>query len=320
MQLPFTRDQFFDLFAAYNEALWPALVALWIATAALSVLLLVRQRGLSRWISALLVWHWAWSAVAYHAAYFTSINPAAWIFAALFLLQALLFLWLGVVRERISFARWPGAWAPLAWGLILYSLVYPMINAIDHHSISRIPAFGVPCPTTIFTAGVLLLAAPRWWSLAAVPVVWSAIGASAAPLLGVRADYALPVAGVALAVFVLQQTTREQFRRLVAVGLMLMAIGVIDPLEGSVVILAGSAVMAVGAVVSRTPYRVPLIALVLIAAGVGALFAISARGGVGGDTGRSVWWLLLCAPYPVGWILGLVGGARALTAPRHEHA
>ena len=31
MQLPFTEEQFFDLFAAYNEALWPALIALWIA-------------------------------------------------------------------------------------------------------------------------------------------------------------------------------------------------------------------------------------------------------------------------------------------------
>ena len=30
MQLPFTREQFFDLFVAYNEALWPAVVALWI--------------------------------------------------------------------------------------------------------------------------------------------------------------------------------------------------------------------------------------------------------------------------------------------------
>jgi hypothetical protein len=36
------------------------------------------------------------------------------------------------------------------------------------------------------------------WALAIVPIVWSAIGGSAASLLGVRADYALPVAGVAL--------------------------------------------------------------------------------------------------------------------------
>ena len=37
----------------------------------------------------------------------------------------------------------------------------PGINAVEHLSISRIPAFGVPCPTMIFTAGMLMLAAPQ---------------------------------------------------------------------------------------------------------------------------------------------------------------
>ena len=319
MDLPFTREQFFDLFVDYNEALWPALVALWVASAILSALLLSGRPGLSRWISALLVWHWAWSALAYHAAFFTRINPTAWIFAALFLLQAFLFFRLGVVRSRVSFAPWPNRWAPLAWILIVYSLAYPVINAIDHQSGWRIPAFGVPCPTTMLTAGLLLLASPRLWSLLAVPVVWSAIGGSAAPLLGVRADYALPVAGLALVIFLLQETTPAHFRRLVIAGLVLMAVGAVDPLEGAVVILGGSVLVVLGTAFSRTGYRVPLVALVLIGAGVGALFGLSALGGVGRNTGRSAWWLLLCAPYPVGWILGLIGGTGALKGPRHQH-
>ena len=33
MKLPFTREQFFDLFVSYNEALWPVAVALWIGSA-----------------------------------------------------------------------------------------------------------------------------------------------------------------------------------------------------------------------------------------------------------------------------------------------
>ena len=37
MQLPFTKEQFFDLFAAYNVELWPALIALWIASVLVSV-------------------------------------------------------------------------------------------------------------------------------------------------------------------------------------------------------------------------------------------------------------------------------------------
>jgi hypothetical protein len=206
MQLPFTRDQFFDLFAAYNGALWPALVALWIASVVACVLLFSSRRSSDRWISALLVAHWIWGGLAYHVAFFTRINPAAWVFGALFVLQAAFFLWWGVVQGRLSFAPSRNAWAPVAWVLVAYSLAYPGINAVQHFSLSRIPAFGVPCPTTIFTAGVLMLATPRSWRLSIIPVIWSLIGGSAAFLLGVRADYALPIAGLALAIYSTQRS------------------------------------------------------------------------------------------------------------------
>jgi hypothetical protein len=61
--------------------------------------------------------------------------------------------------------------------------------------------FGVPCPTTIFTAGILMLARPRIWPLSVIPVLWSAIGGSAAFLFGVAADLVLPIAGLALIVY-----------------------------------------------------------------------------------------------------------------------
>lgn len=105
-------------------------------------------------------------------------------------------------------------------------------------------------------------------------------------------------------------------RWLVIAGLVLMVGGVLDPLEGSVVILAGSVLAAVGAFGSRTRYRLPLAALGLIALGVAAMFGMSALGGVGGTSGRSIWWILLCLPYPIGWVLGLVGAARKLREPR----
>jgi hypothetical protein len=199
MQLPFTQDEFLDLFAVYNGTVWPALVALWFASVVAGGWLLSGRPPSGRWMSALLATHWAWSGLAYHAAFFTRINPAAWLFAVLFAIQAGAFLWLGVAQGRLSFVRRPHAWAPAAWGLIAYSLLYPALNALQHLELWRIPAFGVPCPTTIFTAGVLMLARPHSWQLSLIPMIWAAIGGSAALLLGVRADYALPVAGIALA-------------------------------------------------------------------------------------------------------------------------
>jgi hypothetical protein len=60
--------------------------------------------------------------------------------------------------------------------------------------------FGVaPCPTTIFTIGILLLARGRWvvW-LSIIPLLWSAIGLAAALQLGIPQDFGLPVAGIGL--------------------------------------------------------------------------------------------------------------------------
>ena len=105
---------------------------------------------------------------------------------------------------------------------------------------------------------------------------------------------------------------RNYSRWLVIVGLVLMVIGVVDPLEGSVVILGGSILAAAGAVLSRTRHRLPVAAAILIAAGVGVMFGLSAIGGIGGNSGRSRWWILLCLPYPVGWILGIIGGVSKL--------
>jgi hypothetical protein len=95
---------------------------------------------------------------------------------------------------------------------VAYSLLYPLINAVQHATWSRIPAFGVPCPTTIFTAGVLLMARRGSWRLSIVPVIWSAIGGSAASLFGVQADYVLPIAGVLLAIFTFQRTSPRALR------------------------------------------------------------------------------------------------------------
>jgi hypothetical protein len=206
VQLPFTREEFFDLFADYNLTLWPAVAGLWVASVLVCVRLLSSRRLPDRLLSGLLALLWGWAAVAYHIAFFTRINPAAWLFAAMFLVQAALFLCFGIIRDQLSFTSRHGAWSAIGWILVMYALVYPAINAVQHDTILRTPTFGLPCPTTILTGGLLLFASPRQRILAIVPMIWSAIGGSAAILLGVSADYALPVTGIALAVFELQKS------------------------------------------------------------------------------------------------------------------
>lgn len=60
-----------------------------------------------------------------------------------------------------------------------------------------LPTFGLPCPTTIFTLGILLFTKPPVpRSVFIVPLLWSAIGTSAAVQLGIPQDYGLAVAGL----------------------------------------------------------------------------------------------------------------------------
>ena len=107
--------------------------------------------------------------------------------------------------------------------------------------------------------------------------------------------------------------THHGSRALAIAGLALMLAGALDPLEGSVVILAGSVLAAAAAFFGkRRHYRLQVTACVLIAIGVAALFGLSALVGVGGNTGRSLWWLAICGSYPVGWVIALVSAIALL--------
>ncbi|HEX2474241.1 MAG TPA: hypothetical protein VHK01_05825 [Lacipirellulaceae bacterium] len=102
-------------------------------------------------------------------------------------------------------------------------------------------------------------------------------------------------------------------RILIIVGLTGMLIGALDPLEGSFVILPSAFLVAAGGWVNRSRYRTLLSwSFALIAIGVTAMLVLSSWGGIGGNSGHSIWWGLFILPYPIGWILGLVGAALAV--------
>lgn len=201
MGLPFTVEQFFDVFSQYNVAVWPAPVVL-TALAALCVVLVfssLRWRGL--FISTILTALWLWLALAYHWAFFSRINPLAVAFALFSAAGALLFLWHGVHRRRLHY-RWrfrPANWVGAA--LVGYALlVYPALNMLSGHRYPGTATFGLPCPTTLFTIGVLAwLESPYPRSVLVVPVLWCLVGVQAAFLLDMPADLALvPAALTAL--------------------------------------------------------------------------------------------------------------------------
>ena len=104
-------------------------------------------------------------------------------------------------------------------------------------------------------------------------------------------------------------------RILKVLGSIAMILGTLDPLEGSLLILPGSGMVALGMYLSGKDRRTVLYwvwTFILIAVGVGAMFALSAVGGIGGKSGRSMWWGVLMLPYPAGWLLALAGSVAGL--------
>jgi hypothetical protein len=77
-------------------------------------------------------------------------------------------------------------------------VLYPIIGYSVGHRYPNAPTFGLPCPTTIFTLGLLLFSVePVSRRVFVVPLLWAAVGSLAAFQLGVAEDLGLLAAGIA---------------------------------------------------------------------------------------------------------------------------
>ncbi len=211
MTIPFTVEQFFAVFRNYNEAIWPAQIIAYILGIAALVLAVRKVNLADRIISAILAIFWVWMGIFYHILHFSVINPAAWVFGIVFILQGLLFLAAGTFLGKLSF-RFTAEPLPIIGALfILYAMViYPVLGIIFGHLYPAAPMFGVaPCPTTIFTIGILLWTVKKVPGyLLVIPFLWSLIGMSAAINLRVPQDYGLVVAVVIGTVLILVRNRR----------------------------------------------------------------------------------------------------------------
>lgn len=199
MALPFTVEQFLSVFERYNRAIGPAPLVAYVLGIAALALACRGGGGASRLVLAILAALWAFNGAGYHLSFFRAVNPIATAFGIAFLAQAALFAFAAARAEPLPFRFRPGARQALALAFAAYALVaYPLLGMAAGHAYPRAPMFGVaPCPTTIFTFALLLLAdarVPAW--LYGIPFLWSLLGVSAAAQLGILEDYGLAVAGI----------------------------------------------------------------------------------------------------------------------------
>lgn len=198
MKLPFTPEQFFGVFSQYNLAVWPMQGVIYLLAIAAVWMALKPSGYADRRVAAILGFLWLWIGLVYHLIFFTAINPAAYLFGGLFMVQGLLFFVTGVWRQKISFKPALNLGSSVGGFFILYGmLIYPVLGYFLGHVYPHSPTFGLPCPTTIFTFGLLLWTnrlLPKY--LLIIPVIWSLIGFQAAFQLGVLEDIMLLIAAL----------------------------------------------------------------------------------------------------------------------------
>ena len=210
MALPFSPAEFFSVFARYNETVWPAQVGLYVLAIAAVFLALRRSVKASRGTFVLLAVLWLWMGVVYHARFFAAINPAAYGFALIFVAQSVLFAVLAMRRTMVAFAPRKDL-AGLAGGILigLGLVIYPMMSLAAGHHYPAQPTFGLPCPTTVFTLGLLLWARERITPAAfIIPLLWAAIGTSGAIQLGVIEDLSLAFSAIVVALVWVAESLR----------------------------------------------------------------------------------------------------------------
>ena len=205
MNIPFTTDQFLGIFKTYNQAVFPVQVFFYIIAILVIYLAIKPNKNSDKLISGILAFFWFWMGIVYHLLYFTQINKAAYLFGVVFIVQGIFFLIVGVFKNKLSYRFSSDLYGVSGMILIFYALViYPVLGFFLGHIYPSSPTFGLPCPTTIFTFGILLFCNKKCpVTILIIPFVWSVVGISAAYNLGIWEDTGLLIAGLVTLILLL---------------------------------------------------------------------------------------------------------------------
>lgn len=250
-------SEFLATFARGNAAVWP-MQLVWYACAVVIVGLALWPLG-SRRRSTLLICllaaaYFGWEGFAYFGNVYRG-ESFALFWAAVFILEGMLFLVAGVARHDLTITprwnRWDLA-SVLGAVFIGYALVgYPVIGLLGGHQLSTLPLFGLsPCATVVFAFGLLLWARPPApIYLLPLLLAWAFGAAPPAMGTGVVVDIGMLVAAVITALVILWRDRTAPWQTITAGALLTLMVawsGHEDVLMGiAVVLVAVTLVQAV---------------------------------------------------------------------------
>jgi uncharacterized protein DUF6064 len=183
----------------HNEIVWPLHLVTLCAGAICALLIIYPGRWSASLIFSVLAAVWLWVAWSFLWTRYATINWAAAYATLLFVFQAMLLVWLGLVRGRLRFDTTRSISTSVGGGLFLYALIlHPVVAIASGRTIRAAEVFGVhPDPTVFATLGLLSLVPGSASVLLGIPLAWCVI--SWATLFAMDA----PECWISLAVFCL---------------------------------------------------------------------------------------------------------------------
>ncbi len=204
MQTTISFPEFLSMFENFNRDIWPLQVFTLLFGTVMAIAATKKSRIADRVSAAVLGLIWIFVGAVFQWVYFRPIYEPAGLFAALWIVQGMLFLAFGACRPRLSFTASRDGYAAFGFLLIAYALlVYPVLGYLLRSDLAYTTWFGpFPCPVAVFTIGMLLLTddkVPKY--LAIIPLLW-ALGGVVPLSWGVTEDIGL-VAGGTIGVILL---------------------------------------------------------------------------------------------------------------------
>jgi hypothetical protein len=198
MNLPITFKQFLELITNYNQAVWPMQIVAYILTIAALFFAIKETKYSSRIVSAILAFFWLWIGIAFSLIHVSKIWKGNIVTGILFIIQAILFLIVGVFKPNIPFRFRHDVYGVIGIIFIAYAIIgYPIIEYLLGRSYSQFLYIGVlPSSTIVFTFGLLLWMAkklPKY--ILIIPFIIALDGIIAIPL-GVYEDIGMLIAGL----------------------------------------------------------------------------------------------------------------------------
>lgn len=172
--LLFSPHTYYRLFELYNADVWPLHIVTLLSGVMILALLRSRAAARGRVIAAILAACWLWIAWAFHWQRYAAINWAAGYFAAGFAIQAMLLIWIGVVRDQLRFDAKLSVIARIGVGIFIFALVVqPLLGLPFGRVWQQAEVFGVaPDPTALATLGLLLATNRKQWIALPIPLLW----------------------------------------------------------------------------------------------------------------------------------------------------